>query len=602
DTISVLPGDWPAFDNHAGGGVREITNVGPIGPYSSPNPPWQVQGTDNRWAMFDSATDCSGDQDTWLVTAPIDCSDKDEVWLRFEQYYLNFYCETYIRIATDESIPYEEWEEIQINFTTVNQEGPPNILMDLSNFAAGEPTVFIGFEFRNVADQSPSPDFDGCAYNWQIDDLILYDVNPTADHDLATFNDFYAIAPYAKWPVSQLEPFGFLADVINLGQVTQTGVEVALEIEDLTNNDVVHAEIFDYPAAGFPEIAANETFENQLFPDDGFLPADEEKAYVGRYHISADSVDAIPGNNTGIFTFEVTDTIFAKEDTISISIVPQPSNWPAEAPFSWAFGNHYYTPNGDGWFADKVSFALGNPGSVIGKSVTAILYEWTTINFGFPTNIPPNARTVVGFNEYTITGSEGKGELITIDLLDNFTGTTGVALKDGGHYILMLSYETGDRTTPVAIAGSDQKDYAAQIYRAEQQQKARYAGILMIGGITNGVFSTLSFGRNVVPAVRMHITDQLVATKQVLASEHKISAYPNPAKDQITVAFDLQKQQELVTLSIVSPSGSLLQTKRLDDIKEERISLNLEKFTGGSYFLKINTPEGERSIPFVVQH
>ncbi|MFK7806619.1 MAG: hypothetical protein AB8F74_02350, partial [Saprospiraceae bacterium] len=32
DTISVLPEDWQAFDNNAGGGVWEITNVGPIGP------------------------------------------------------------------------------------------------------------------------------------------------------------------------------------------------------------------------------------------------------------------------------------------------------------------------------------------------------------------------------------------------------------------------------------------------------------------------------------------------------------------------------------------------------------------------------------------
>ncbi len=602
DTVAVFPEGWSTFDNNAGGGIWEVTNFGPTGPYALPDPSWQIQSTNNHWIMFDSDFDCSGDQDAWVVTSAIDCSDKEEVWLRFDQFYFNFYCKTYIRITTDEATPLADWEEIQLNVLSddYNQEGPPSVLLDITEYAALEDSVYIGFEFRNVAGQSPNIGFDGCGYNWQIDSIQLFDVNPTPDNDLSIYNNFFAIGPNVLWPASQLEPFGFMADVVNNGQVAQTAVEIALEIEEAASGSIVHSELLNLTDIGFPSIGENEVVENQLFASSGFLANETEIKYKGTYTITSDSIDALPEDNISTFDFEVTSSVFAKEDSSTISIVPMSVDWPDNAPFSWAFGNHFHTPNGEGWYADEAIFALGNPGSVAGKKVRAILYKWDNINVGLPTLVAPTDRTIIASNEYTITGFEGEGNLISVDLL-NANSEKGVALENGGDYILMLSYETTNQSTPVAFAGNEDRDFAAQIYRSEQLGTPRYAGILMIGELTGGTFNTVGFGREVVPTVRMHITDdEPIAVKSVLSELNKIELFPNPVKDKVNVQLEMASLQEELRISIIDESGKICQQMDLTQVLNTELQLEVSNLPIGNYFLNIDTIEGQRSLPFVV--
>ncbi|MFT4667776.1 MAG: hypothetical protein ACI9XB_004750, partial [Gammaproteobacteria bacterium] len=54
DSVAVFPEGWSTFDNNAGGGVWEVTNVGPTGAYAAPDDGWQIADTDNHWIMFDS--------------------------------------------------------------------------------------------------------------------------------------------------------------------------------------------------------------------------------------------------------------------------------------------------------------------------------------------------------------------------------------------------------------------------------------------------------------------------------------------------------------------------------------------------------------------
>jgi Secretion system C-terminal sorting domain len=594
-----LPAGWIVFDNNAGGGLWEVTNQGPTGPF--PTDPCGETGTDNHWIMFDSDADCSGDQDAWIQSPPIDCTNKEIVWLAFDQCYRNFYCETYIRITTDDTTPLNDWEEIQINFTTLNQFGPPEILLDITAYAALQPTVYIAFEFRNVAGQSPNPATDGCAYNWQVDNIALYDQNPIAQFDLAVSNNFYAIAPNALWPASQIEPFGFLTDVANNGQSDQSHVKVQVDIIHAATNNMVHTDLLDFSDIGFPTIAAGTIIENQLFSGDGFTPPAEEATYIGQYQIFSDTTDALPLDNVASFDFTITNHTFAKEDTASISISPTTGLWPAGDPYSWAFGNHYYVPNGDGWKADKVSFALGNPGNVAGKQVTALLYKWDNINIGSPTSIAPADRTPIGYSEYLITGFEGNGNFITVELLDNQTNEPGVILEDDTHYLLMLSYAATDQSTIVAIAGSERKDYGAQIYRSEQLGLPRYAGILMIGELETGTWSTVGFGRDIVPAVRMHIVETEVSVLPVLPTDDIITLFPNPVKNQLYIHIELAEQAGEVAVVLMDSRGKTIQQQLFTQIQTQDLQFGLEDWPSGIYFLQVQTNRGQRSLPFVLQ-
>jgi Secretion system C-terminal sorting domain len=594
-----LPSGWFVFDNNAGGGLWEVTNQGPTGPFATD--PCGETGTDNHWIIFDSDADCSGDQDAWIQSPPIDCTNKEVVWLAFDQCYRNFYCETYIRISTDDTTPLDDWAEIQINFTALNQFGPPEMLLDITAYAALQPTIYIAFEFRNVAGQSPGPSTDGCAYNWQVDNIVLYDQDPTAHFDLAVSNNFYAIAPNALWPASQVEAFGFLTDLVNNGQSDQNNVKAQVDITRLGTNNIVHTETLDYSDIGFPTIAAGTVVENQLFPGTGFTPLAEEASYIGQYQIFSDTTDALPIDNVVQFDFTVTNNIFAKEDTASISISPTTNLWPPGAPYSWAFGNHFYLPNGHGWKADKVSFALGNPGNVVGKKVTALLYKWDNIILGSPTSIAPSDRSALGYSEYFITGFEGNGNFVTVDLLDNLTNEPGVVLEDDSHYLLMLSYAATDQSTIVAIAGSEMKDYGAQIYRSEQLGKPRYAGILMIGELEAGTWSTVGFGRNIVPALRLHIVETEVSLPSLLPTDDIITLFPNPVKDQLYIHIELADQAREAVIFLKDSYGKTIQQQLFTEIKTKDLQLRLEDWPSGIYFLQLQTNRGQRSLPFVLQ-
>ncbi|HHS95187.1 MAG TPA: T9SS type A sorting domain-containing protein [Phaeodactylibacter sp.] len=593
-----LPPGWVTFSNSSGDGVWQVTNIGPDGNY--PTAPLNEPSTDNYWIIFDSDLDCSHDQDAWIRSDAIDCSDKEIVWIHFQQLYRNFYCETYLRMTDNINTPLDEWEEIPLNIVEVNEYGEPEILMDISDYAAGVENFYLAFEFRNVAGQSPEPGLDGCAYNWQIDSILLYGQNPLPYHDLALSNNFFAIAPNALTPQSQVETFGFLCDVINLGQSVQTGGFVNLDIVDAATEEVVHNEVFDFADNGILSIAPGEIVENQLFPAAGFLASPEIKTYLGRYIIGADSTDQSPQDNEAVFTFETTSNTFAKEDTSNISILPTPDNWEDGEPYSWAFGNHYYLPNGDTWFATEVSFALGNPNMVAGKKLKVHLFEWTDIVLGSPTAIAPNQRTEVGFNEYTITGNEMPGALITVDLLDIFSGEKGVALHNAGHYLLMLSYEAIDQSIPVAIAGSDLRDYGAQIYRAEQLGQARYAGLLMFGDISSEPFSTVGFGRYIVPTIRMKI-EKIDALKPTIPIEQIVQISPNPAHDFLHIALEMPKPTPEVRFSIFHESGNLVRYNMLQDVKKGRLSFDLKDLPKGNYFLQVETEAGRGTMSFVIQ-
>ncbi len=159
--------------------------------------------------------------------------------------------------------------------------------------------------------------------------------------------------------------------------------------------------------------------ENQLFPDDGFMPTAALATYTGTYEVFADSADADLSNNTQTFEFSVSEEVFAKEDVTSApgSITPlfddgEPHTWPMETIST--------LPNGDGWVANQITFAIGAPNSaLIGSFITVKLYEWTNpqANPAGGTVIPFDDRTLLGFANYEITGNENL-ELITVDILN----------------------------------------------------------------------------------------------------------------------------------------------------------------------------------------
>ncbi|HKK75677.1 MAG TPA: PA domain-containing protein [Saprospiraceae bacterium] len=429
--------------------------------------------------------------------------------------------------------------------------------------------------------------FEADYYFWAIDEvqIIAQEAN-----NLQVNDNFYAISPNLLTPVSQVEPFALLADIENVGSEAQDMVNLNFTMVD-TNFQVVYTA--DLPYGTVP---ANTLVENIPF-DDQYTPT-EVGEYLGIYDISGSLGDVDSSNNIQVFSMAVTEEQFSKEIGATRAIAPAQSEWDEGELHSWAYGNYFYVPNGDGFFMKDVSFALGDPANEAGRSFLITLYEWTedTNNDG---NMDPGERISEAFAFYVVTGQEAPGETITIPFPGE--GEDPVALKNDTEYVLMLEYFASNSTDDLTLAASEDRDYGAQVFASQLNGEARYAGMLAINGdLTSEAYSSLGFGRDIVPVVRMSITGTPTNTEDLASLDNEFAVYPNPAKDLVNLQLALQQQADNAVVRLMDLAGRTLLQRDYQNVQKEFLSFNVSELPGGTYFIQVTTADGTGTKKFVV--
>jgi Secretion system C-terminal sorting domain len=526
-----------------------------------------------------------------LTTTAIDCSSQPVVFIKFESHIGVFDLDAdgnaLFRVSTN-GTDYVDFNPFEGLTTGVRwSENPTETIYDLTTIAGGASTVYLQWQWTG-----------GWEYFWNLDDIILTSENPTKPNDMQVNSNWFAVAPNARTPKSQVETFGFLADVENVGSADQTNVELTVNIANAaTPNTVIYTETLDYGT-----VLADSLVENVLFQGLGFTPSATAAEYIGEYVITSDSIDEDPSNNVLTFDFEVTDFLFAKDRGITRSILPAASNWDDTEPFSWAYGNFYHVVNGAGWWAKEAVFGLANAADIAGETILVKLYEWSDANADG--NADPDERTVVGSNFYIIEGTEGttEADLITLPLLDENTLEVGVSLVSGTDYLLMLEYAATDQTE-VQFLASGEYNHGAQILRTQELDilNARYGSMLGVNDpLTAEPYSSLGFGFDLAPIARMVITDEL-SKVTTLSADNKVSVFPSPAKDYIDVNLELTTIQEEITLQVVDVTGKTLESRQISGVQNGLFRFEVSQLPAGSYFMNVNTTKGSRNVPFVVQ-
>ncbi|MFT5165395.1 MAG: hypothetical protein ACI8P3_000621 [Saprospiraceae bacterium] len=462
---------------------------------------------------------------------------------------------------------------------------------------AGESQIRIKFTF--------SGDF----YYWILDDVQL--IEPE-NNNLVVMSNFFAIAPNAQWPSSQVEEFSFLADVANIGAKPQPNTNLNVTIVDDNTGDVVYTTDLSYGEIPADSLIQNEPFAGCFTPD-GTLTS-----YTGTYTISSDSVDFDPSNNTQEFQFSVVESVFAKELGATRTIVPAGANWDPGEPHSWAFGNFYHIVNGsdaalpaDQWYAKSIDFGVGNGADLIGTILTIYLYEWTA-DTNMDGDMDPDERTPVGFANYEITGFETTTELINIEINPFPTGLPGelVPLNSGGNYVAMVEYLTGSETDDFAMLAAEPWDYAAQTFRSnpavitdpEFQKPYRPAEMLGIAGdLSSEPYGAAGFNGNNVPAIRLNLALDVEISVDVLDPENLVTVSPNPASDFINLNVDLIDAQDQVEVHIMDASGKVVLNRLYSNVTKETFTYNVSNFASGAYLLNFITEEGVRTERFIIQ-
>ncbi len=512
-----------------------------------------------------------------LISPVINLTGKGALSIRFNQYFRNFVTKTQVAYSLDGG---NSWSN-PITFNqdiALNQATPRN---DVKTISLKGATGTDKFRVKFI--------FDGDYYFWIIDDVQI--ISRPA-HDMRVNRDWFAIAPNYLTPASQVEKFGFLADIENLGATPQSNVKLNMTIK----TDPAGATVYTADQS-YGTVKVDTVIENISFG--GFTPPAKKEKYSATYTISADSTDNELSNNSINFKFEVTDSVFSKELLTTRVVRPGDGNWEAAEKHSWAYGNYYFMPKGAGLTAKSVSFGIGNASAIKGEQIFLKLYKWTdtnqngTVEFG--------ERKLVGLNLYDILGTEPTNQLIRVPLLDsNFENPP--MLENNANYIMMIEFTPSKLGVDLLLFASENHDYGAMILNSIQMNAPRYAGILGINDpLEKEPYSTRGFGWDIVPVVRLNISTGSTNTKE-LDENNLIAVYPNPATSQFTLNLQLKENAEQLSITMIDMNGRVIEKRSMKNVINEQLSFEVSQLESGTYLLFINTSNGSAHKKVIIQH
>lgn len=432
---------------------------------------------------------------------------------------------------------------------------------------------------------------DGDYYFWIVDDVQIV---TRQRNDLQVNTNFYGIAPSYQTPASQVEEFGFLVDITNIGGIDQPNTVVNMSIQDPTSTEI-YSEDNEYGTVG------DSLVENSSFG--AFTPPATPGVYQGTYSISSDSTDADLSNNEITFDFIVTDTIYAKEDDVETTLFPAAGNWGDGDAHQWAYGNHYYITNGAGYYANTCTFVIDADNSTSGTELDIRLYTWTDDNEDG--NADPDERILTAFAIYEIQGNEGitgANAFKTVPLIG--LGLETAELTDNTDYILMLEYRAADAMSDLPFGSSDVNDYNAMVLNAAQQGRPRYGSMLGISGdLDTEPYSSVGFGRENVPVVRFNVTETPLLSSQenILLPENTVVINPNPATDVLNAELAFAENAKEVSIRMMDVQGRVILTRHLENVSVQNESFNISNLAAGTYYLHIQTENGQLAKKVIVK-
>jgi hypothetical protein len=313
--------------------------------------------------------------------------------------------------------------------------------------------------------------------------------------------------------------------------------------------------------------------------------------------VSADSTDLNPDNNSQVFEFLMSDTLFAKENGINLVTRPADESWDVGEAWSWAYGNYFYVTNANDQVFKHVFFAIAAEASQAGENLSVNIYKWTDTNADEQAD--PGERTLAGQMLYTIEGDEIGEDLIALPVT-TLLGET-VALEDNTQYLVMVEYSTDVEGTTIEMGMSDAVDYGAMIFRSGLDGAPRYGSFLGINTpLDEEPYSSLGFGWDLVPAVSISFGEPSSVREEILLDAN-LAVFPNPASSQVTLGMHFNETMKNVTIQLLDINGRLLETRRMDNVKDQDVNFNIQNLTPGSYFMKVTTEKGTRTEAFKVQ-
>jgi hypothetical protein len=511
--------------------------------------------------------DCPAPQIAELISPTIDISGADVagVSLEFFQETRQFNSRFFVEYSIDGGENYA-FVEINDDVATNESNSEFKVSVPLAG-AAGASQLKIRFTyFANY-------------YYWAIDDVKIVEREA---NNMRVNENFFAAAPNILVPKSQVDSINFLADVQNVGALTQDNVTLSVKVTD----DADGSEVFS-DAVNLGSIIADSIAENNLFPNK-FLPPAEVASYTGIYTVSSDAEDFDSTNNSRTIKFGVSEDEFANEDRTNLGNIQITD--PTQIP-TWALGNYFYVPKGEGWKVTKFGIGISNAAEVGGLDVGVRMFKWVDIDAdsnenGFP-EAAPNERELIGFADYEILGNELIDDINLVDVDDP---DDPILLEDDAHYIVMM---TMDATIGVSAKDDLYNSYLAMNLASTAAGKPRFFSFT---GDSDDIGETVyDANTTFTPLVRMYIAKTDASSVTELPADNLITASPNPATDYVLLDMDFTKSFDNVEIMMTDMAGRVVLIRELENVQKHQMRIDVSNLAAGVFNLNISTPDGVRT-------
>ncbi|HMO41382.1 MAG TPA: T9SS type A sorting domain-containing protein [Saprospiraceae bacterium] len=529
-------------------------NNNPAGVFNG-QPPFASTTASNGFIIFNS--DANGDvsHDVHVTSPSIDCSGRQQVFLRCENQY-GFFSAGNVSIAevgvsTDGTN--FTYRRILSNVTRNNIADPVQVVVIELPEAANQASVFVRFRWQGRFE-----------YLWRIDDVALYESDPTPSNNLRI--DFPRIPSNFATPLSQAGDEAFVVIAENAGTLRQTNVEVAINIVRENNAVFSNTEsLGTFAPMESDTVVFGESFK-----------ATDVGTYAYRYTISQEEEDAVPADNEISGNFIITNGLFSKENG-GITGADQPGMVLGDF---WEIGNVYSIFNG-GDEAYQIDFSIASNNQVhIGRSATFFLYR---VEDDGNATFNDDDLQIVGFGVHDFTPADSNFTLVSADIfsLEN-DETPGVPLSPG-EYLLTVQLDP-DMFMPTTTAFSYYYDFSTVVKNGNSW---------FLGG----------FGPDITALVRMRVrSTEPSSSREPQLADNQVNIFPNPAQNTLNVQLALQQASSNMQLRVFDATGKTVLLRQYEGMRDQTLQLDTNRWPAGAYFLHLRTDEGVTTRRFVVQN
>ncbi|MCB0531134.1 MAG: T9SS type A sorting domain-containing protein [Lewinellaceae bacterium] len=509
-----------------------------------------------------------------LTTSAIDCSGKSVVFIEFQSH-IGTYVEpietnAILRVSTNGTT----WTNFtpfpgltDQNYFSAN---PYYSVLDISSVAANQATVYIQWQWTA-----------NWEYMWDLDDIVLYDANPTPRNDLSISDSYFSPSSMVT-PVSQIatDTFDFFVLLSNVGSEDQTNVVVKAWVTTDTDEEI-YADSITLPVLASGVVDSFVLLDGRFAPE---LPAGE---YRIKYSVRADSADSrMIDNSTNSRFFVNQNNIFSKEVGSSITSTSplNPSDWYAAALYQMSSGSM------DNYQVSQVQFSFATDPAEL--PVTDV--EATVFLFRVNDDVLPNYDNFDGSDffspslEWVAVGPYEAPDtmqnfmLQSVQMLDATTAAPFVPLDNGARYIVAIGYAGNSNVTRHVFDTEANTNFPYKVSSLVYTDRWYLAGFQDLNTVARMALSLVT------------------TTDNKPLPETTMKLFPNPIRETLNLGLNFD-QPTKATITIADLTGRVIRLEDRENLTNDILTYQLPELATGTYLARIATEEGTLTKKFVVQ-